>query len=232
MYMFRLFILFLFLSFLSLPQGLRAQDLDQDARNMGLFISSKNFSFSEDFYKEISQFLTLGEDRSWAGKMKPEFIIRTGWLLQEQLQKIENVDSLYFLNAEPKLGRALLDSYNFESRRFNASDPSLKSLEKIFIINSFSIIKRKHRSVFIRSNKMYTEYIPIMVLSFNISVIDPKNPSEARQTEVCFDAQKSSTDAKYFDLYAKQSQVGKLLSNSFSQWWSQLLNGIPSNCVE
>ena len=108
----------------------------------------------------------------------------------------------------------------------------LEGLKKIYVLNSFEIGMRKHRSVYIRSNKMYTEYIPIMVLSFNIGEIDLENEGKMTQTEVCFDAQKSTTNAKYFDLYADKSAVGKLLSKSYSQWWSQLLNGIPSNCVE
>lgn len=213
-------------------QSIYAQELNQEARNIGLFISSKEFSYSEDFYKEISQFLTIGEDRSWAGKMKSEFIIRIGWMMQEQLQKITQADSTYFMNAEPKLGRAFLDAYNFEEGSFYVQKEELQGLEKIYVITSFEISKRKHRSVYIRSNRMYTEYIPIMVLSLNIHSLDLKNPSLNTVTQVCFDAQTSQTDARFFDLYAEKSAVGKLLSNSFSQWWAQLKQGLSSNCVE
>jgi len=212
--------------------NLNAQEIDKSKTNYGLFISSKNFAYSEDFYKEISQFLTIDDDRSWVGQMKQEFIIRMGWMLQEQIQKLQKADTMYFLNAEPALGRAFLNSYNFENYRYTQGSADLEGLKKIYVLNSFEINMRKHRSVYIRSNKMYTEYIPIMMLSFNIGVIDLENGGKMTQTEVCFDAQKSTTDAKYFDLYGNRSEVGKLLSKSYSQWWSQVLNGIPSNCVE
>lgn len=211
---------------------LQGQDLNPNGKDIGLFIGSKNFTYSEDFYKEVSQFLTIDDDRSWVGKMKSEFIIRTGWLLQEQLQKLEQVDTLYFMNAEPKLGRALISAYDLDSKRYESPHEELKLLSKIYVLNSFSINTRKHRSVYIRSNRMITEYIPVMVLSFNISVIDPKNPKNVVQTEVCFDAQTSTTEADYFDLYADRSTLGKLLSKSFSQWWYQVLNNIPSNCIK
>jgi len=213
-------------------KSLNAQDLNKNGQDIGLFISSKHFSYSEDFYKEISQFLTLDDDRSWVGKMKSEFIIRMGWLLQEQIQQLEKTDTLYFMNAEPKLGRALLDTYDFEQRRYHTQHKNLQDLKKIYVLNSFEIRTRKHRSVYIRSNRMITEYIPVMVISLNMSVFDPKNPAQAVQTEVCFDAQTSTTEESYFDLHASRSKIGKLLSDSFSQWWSQLINDIPSNCVK
>lgn len=228
----RLFVtLFTLLSLFSFTQ-VQGQELNENGQDVGLFISSKSFSYSEDFYKEVSQFLTLDDDRSWVGKMKSEFIIRMGWLLQEQLQKLEQTDTLYFMNAEAKLGRALLSSYDFESRRYKTPHEELKLLRKIYVLNSFEINTRKHRSVYIRSNRMITEYIPVMVLSFNISIIDPKNPTNVVQTEVCFDAQTSSTETDYFDLHAERSAMGKFLSKSFSQWWFQLLNNIPSNCIK
>ncbi|MEO1213758.1 MAG: hypothetical protein AAFY45_09550 [Bacteroidota bacterium] len=222
----------LFLLAIVFSLHIQAQEIDKSKSNYGLFISSKNFSYSEDFYKEISQFLTIDDDRSWVGKMKQEFIIRMGWLLQEQIQKLEKADTLYFLNAEPALGRAFLDTYNFETFRYTNSSSEFEGLKKIYVLNSFEIDMRKHRSVYIRSNKMYTEYIPIMILSFNMGIVDLENGGKTIQTEVCFDAQKSTTNAKYFDLYSNRSEVGKLLSKSYSQWWSQVLNGIPSNCVE
>lgn len=209
-----------------------AQTLNENGQDMGLFISSKHFAYSEDFYKEVSQFLTIDDDRSWIGKMKSEFIIRMGWLLQEQIQKLEKVDTLYFMNAEPKLGRALLDSYDFEAKRYKTAHEDLALLQKIYVLNSFKINTRKHRSVYIRSNRMITEYIPIMVVSLNISVFDPANPGATVQTEVCFDAQTSTVLTDYFDLFAARSKLGKLLSNSYSQWWTQLLEDIPSNCVK
>ena len=230
--MFRSILCCLFIFSITALSTLNAQEIDKNKSNYGLFISSKNFAYSEDFYKEISQFLTIDDDRSWVGQMKQEFIIRMGWMLQEQIQKLQEADTLFFLNAEPALGRAFLDSYDFESLRFSNSSAELEGLKKIYVLNSFEINMRKHRSVYIRSNKMYTEYIPIMVLSFNIGEIDLENGGKMTQTEVCFDAQKSTTNAKYFDLYSNKSEVGKLLSKSYSQWWSQLLNGIPSNCVE
>lgn len=223
--------LWIFILFFS-SADVSAQTLNENGQDMGLFISSKHFGYSEDFYKEVSQFLTIDDDRSWIGKMKSEFIIRMGWLLQEQIQKLEKVDTLYFMNAEPKLGRALLDSYDFETKRYKTSHEDLALLQKIYVLNSFKINTRKHRSVYIRSNRMITEYIPIMVVSLNISVFDPANPGATVQTEVCFDAQTSTVVTDYFDLFAARSKLGKLLSNSYSQWWTQLLADIPSNCVK
>lgn len=223
---------FLLSGILLLPSsGLFAQaDLLAD-KNVGVYFSSRAVSYEQEFYLPIAQFVTQEDDAAWNGRLKSEFLIRLGWMLTEQLQEVAGADSVYFMNADMAMGRAMQEGYQHEEGVLDRSKEDLQALDFVLVLDEFDMDTRIHRSVFIRSNKMVSENIPIKTASFQMRMFDMDNEELVLSTRVCLDDQNSPIPAKWhFDFSRTTSGMGKFLSKVFSTWWELMLAGESNNC--
>lgn len=202
-------------------------------KKVGVYVSSKGFSFDQGLDMQVTQFLTIGEDRSYVGRLKPELMIRLGWLLTEQIQALSLADTVHFLNADPPRGFAFREIYDIESNRIQKTDAeALKDIDYVLVINEFELAYRFHRSSFIRSNRMVTERITVKTTSLSLTTFSLGQSQQGSSIKVCYDDQKNEKPPKHFDFYQQNSPMGRYLGFVFSQWWEQWLNKVPSNCPE
>lgn len=197
---------------------------------IGVFISSKSCGYASPFFIEIAQFLKQKEDRSNIGKMKSEFIIRFGSLFVEQLQLLTNADTVIFLNGDIERGRAFLAAYDSVTRGLIRPGAPLQSLDRVLVIDPLFIHSRKHRSVFIRSNRVITEYIPVKLAELTVVSLRMTQPRNPHITEVCYDDFDSPKPTLQFDFLKEDSKMGLYLSQTFSQWWAQWQLGAETLC--
>lgn len=202
-------------------------------KNIGVYFSSRAVSYEQEFYLPIAQFVTQEDDAAWNGRLKSEFLISLGWMLTGQLQETAGADSVYFMNADMTLGRAMSEGYQAEEGILDRNTEALKQLDFILVLDEFDMDTRIHRSVFIRSNKMVSENIPIKTASFRMRIFDMDNEELVLSTRVCLDDQKTPRPSYWhFDFYRTTSPMGKFLSKVFSTWWELMLAGESSNCPE
>jgi hypothetical protein len=226
-------VLLLFLGFfLTHPFSLSAQTEWLAGQQIGVYISSKGFSFSEEHQIPISQFLKVENEEAWQGRLRSELLIQIGWLFCEQLQALGKADSVHFLNADLKWGKAMQESYQVNNLKLNGKNPDLAGFDHIVVINPFGLHTRIHKSVFIRSNRMISERVPVSVGQMTIGILDPNRLGEEQYYDVCFDQQTSEKPAESFDFHRSESAFGKFLSHCFSQWWAQVLSNTSSSCAE
>lgn len=202
-------------------------------KNIGVYFSSRAVSYEQEFYLPIAQFVTQDDEAAWNGRLKSEFLIRMGWMLTEQLQETANADSVYFMNADMPMGRAMQEGYQAEDGILDRSKEELELLDFVLVLDEFDMDTRIHRSVFIRSNKMVSENIPIKTASFRMRMFDMNNEELVLSTRVCIDDQNTAGPANWhFDFFRTTSGMGKFLSKVFSTWWELMLTGENSNCSE
>jgi hypothetical protein len=212
---------------------LRAQAPALAGKSIGLYISSKEFQFSDLLSMQVTQFLTIGEDRSYAGRIKPEFMIRLGWLLTEQLPGITGADTVHFLNADPPRGYAFREAYDPLLNRFSGpAQEALQDLDVVLVLSAFDFQTRSHRSTYVMSNRMVTERIQVKHGKMEITPILIKEGRTLDPVQVCLDDQKHKAPTLHFDFYRKQSPTGNFLSKLFSQWWEQWKNSHAGFCAE
>ena len=223
-------LLLLFLVNISAISALKSQIPDFQGKQVGLYISSRSFQFSDNLYLPIAQFLSVEEDRSGAGRLKAEFLIRIGWMLQEQLQPLTKADSVHFLNADLPRGKAWQAAWDMENNAIRKTADPLSDLDYVVVIHDFDMKTRAHRSVFIRSNRMITEKMNIKHTHMYASVFSIRPDKRIQQIESCYDDQRSGKPKLYFNFFQDASPLGKFISQVFSQWWIQALNGTPGNC--
>ncbi|MEZ4827405.1 MAG: hypothetical protein R3C61_14165 [Bacteroidia bacterium] len=193
-------------------------------KHVGLYISAKEFEIPEDQNIPVTQFLTIGEDRSYAGRLKSEFMIRLGWMLAEQLQAVSLADSVHFLNADLPKGKAMQDAWDPVRNRLFRPNEVLNELDYILVLSPFTMTTRIHKSVYIRSNRMVTDRITVRMTEMRVTQFLVSDPTEVRNYHICFDEQASEKPKElYFDFYQAQSPMGKYLSLLFSRWWSAFL---------
>jgi len=200
-----------------------------EGKRIGLYISSSGFELADGYFIPTAQFLSVEDDRSSIGELKAELMIRLGELLSEQLSMLSNADTVYFLNADVYKGRYFQQFYSTATNRLTDS-LRLENTDLLVVINSLVLNIRKHRSVYIRSNQMVTERIPIKVADMSISLLDPYVPDLAIEAKTCYDEQKDKKVSYEFDFYRENSKLGTFFSQLFSQWWYQLTEGELDNC--
>jgi hypothetical protein len=177
--------------------------------------------YASPFFIEVAQFLQQEEDRSNVGKMKSEFIIRLGLLFTEQLQALSGADTVYFLNGDVSKGRAFLAAYDSTTQSLIRPGEALQALDQVLVVEPLAIDARKHRSVYVASNKLVTRYTSVKHASLSvvaIRMVQPRNPSV---TKLCYDDLDSESPTLYFDFLQDQSSMGMFLSELLSQWWAQ-----------
>ncbi len=200
-----------------------------EGKNIGIYISSGNFILSEGYYLPVAQFLSIEEDRSSVGELKAELMIRMGELLSQQLIEVAKADSVFFLNADIYKGRYFQRFYSTEDNRLTDS-LQLEDTDLVLVINQMDLTIRQHRSVYIRSNQMYTQKIPVKVAEMSITLLDPAVPDLALEARTCFDEQRDKKAQMSFDFYQDDSKLGLFFSYLFSRWWYQIQEGDLNNC--
>lgn len=218
-------ILFLF------PYMLIAQSGLLRGKKIGVYVSSKAFEMSEDFYLQAAQFLKLKEDRSYTGELNTELLIRTGEIFCQQLQGLAGADTVFFLNADVEKGYAFQEAFDSEQNKLTGA-VSIEGTDMLVVMSRMQLSTRSHRSVFIRSNRMFTERIKVKKADMAIGLFDPALPELSLIAQLCFDEYDSPKRPPHFDFYGAESPFGKFLSRVFSQWWWQLEEGIQSSCEE
>lgn len=218
---------------LAVPASLFAQANLLDGKKVGVYISAKAVTYGDVYYLPIAQFVTQDDEAAWNGKLKSEFLIRMGWMLTEQLQGLSLADTVYFMNADLPLGSSMQEAYDPIEERLTKVTPSMSELDFVLILDQFSLQTRNHRSVYIRSNRMVTENIPIRVVDGRLTLFDLRNPDLILHTSVCYDEQTSAAPPEYhFDFHNRDSAMGGFLGKVFSTWWELMLNGERSNCQQ
>ncbi len=199
-------------------------------QKVGVFISAKATRYDTPFFIEVAQFLQQEEDRSNVGKMKSEFIIRMGWLLTEQLQALSGADTVYFLNGDLKKGRAFLAAYDSATQTLIRPGEALQALDWVLVLQPFHIDSRKHRSVYVASNKLVTRYTPVKQADLSMVALRMDQPRNPKPTRVCYDDLNHERQELYFDFLKGESKMGMFLSEVFSQWWAQWQLGENGHC--
>ena len=202
-------------------------------KKVGVYFSSRAVTYGQSFYLPIAQFVTQEDNAAWNGKLKSEFLINLGWMFCQQLQPLADADSVYFMNADLPLGRAMQEAYDPVLSSISRDQAYLKELDFVLVLDEFELATRNHRSVYIRSNRMITEDIPIKTVASRMSLFDLKSPDFVIRTNVCLDDQTSpAPQAWHFDMLRSSSALGKFLSKVFSTWWDLMLSGERSSCED
>ena len=198
-------------------------------KKISVFISSKTSHYTDPFVLPVTQFLKIEEDRSWTGDLKAEFLIRIGELFCTELQDLTQADTVIFLNADLNRGQQFLANYDQEREQL-VSSQGLSDSDMLLIIQDFSLKNRLERSVFIRSNRMFSEKVPVKQAELNILAFSSGKTLPAKTFSICRDEKTSTKVPLHFDFYNSQSKLGKFLSQVFSNWWEMDLRNESSNC--
>ncbi|MEM6767432.1 MAG: hypothetical protein AAF824_15970 [Bacteroidota bacterium] len=198
-------------------------------KKISVFISSKTSAYTEPFVFPVTQFLKIEEDRSWTGDLKAEFLIRLGELFCAELQEITQADTVIFLNADINRGQQFLANYDLERRKL-VSEKGMSDSDHLLIIQDFTLKNRLERSVFIRSNRMYSEKVPVKQAELRILAFSQGNTQPLKTFSVCRDERNSGKVSSHFDFYNAQSKLGDFLSQVFSNWWEMDKQNLLSNC--
>ncbi len=207
-----------------------AQPSVLEGKKVGFFISSRNLTLDPTFNIKVTQFLKLGEDRSWAGVLKNEYIIRLGELFSQQLQDLSLADTVVFLNGSPQQGRAFISVYDTLNYLMRRPDPALNGLDYILVIDEFELRSRIHNSTYIRSNRVLNERIPVEVFRIQFTLLKVGERGFQQQAKVCYDKIRTKVDSFAFDLYYKESAHGKVLSRALTSWWIGWITGEDVSC--
>ena len=219
------------LSLLAFAQTALGQANLLSGKTVGVYISSRAVTYGENFYLPIAQFVTQEDDAAWNGRLKSEFLVKLGWMVTGQLQELAEADTVFFMNADLPMGRAMQTAYDPETRELNLNEEALKNLDVVLVLEELAMETRNHRSVYIRSNRMITENIPIKTASCQLALFDLHNSELKLDTRVCLDDMNTPAPGFWhFDFYRSTSGMGKFLSKVFSTWWELMLAGERSSC--
>lgn len=211
-------------------QSLHAQAEMLKEQPLGLYMSSKSFDFSEQYYLYFAQFLKIDEDRSYTGDMKSEVLVRLGEFLSRQLDEVSGADTTYFVNADLDRGQRFMQVYQDDQNRLITGTDNLDDMSLILVVDSLSMQTRETRAIYIRSNQMIPRKEHVRMAYLHLSIFDPNEAGPLWDLEVCFDERNTPKVELLFDFYNEQSPTGKFLARLFSQWWFQLADGRRSNC--
>lgn len=206
---------------------LMAQKPEFTGKKIGLYISSREFSYTDAYYPDIALFLKAEEDRSAAPRVKQELIIRLGETLSRQLEAASGADTVIFLNADLRRGQAMVTAWNPESR--TAAAPELKEFDQILVIQELTLSTRIQNSAYIFGSRIRTERTPVKLATLSAILLRP-GTTPGTLFHTCLDEHSSPRTATPMDVFAKESALGLFFSRVFSQSWLQIQENVSDNC--
>lgn len=201
-----------------------------EGKTIGIYFSGKQFSFSDDNYMRIHQFLQAEDDRSWGENMKAEFLVRLGERLRLELQVKTNADSVYFINSDMERGAAFLGAYNPEGNTLSLQSPLFAQTDLVLVMNKLEFSARFVKSMIIRSNRMIPQRTRIHQANMELSWFAVSKRNSLFETRICFDEKLKSSTSPIIDMYDGESALGSFLTQLYSSWWLQTLDGVASDC--
>jgi|GEM_PF-3489227 len=199
-------------------------------KKVGVYISSKQFLFDPTYYMDIAQFLKVEIDRSQGENVKKELLVRMGELFSQELQRVSQADTCYFINGDPDKGRTFIKAFNAEYNSLTPLGASFADTDYVLILNEFSLENRFSNSLYIYSNKMFNKKVRVRVGELLITTFDVKGNFPIFQKESCLDEHQKEKPELSMDFLQKDSALGNFLSLLFSQFWMQVQTGEDSSC--
>lgn len=200
-------------------------------KRVGIYISNTRFDLPESYFMSAAQFLSQGENRSGSGDLKSELIIRLGVLFCRRVSELSDADTVIFLNASPEYGRSFLNSYDATDNKLKSTVDASLDVDFVVVLNKIELSMRSYQAVIVRSNRMYTEKVPVKMGVMEAGLFDPQVPDLVIHRQTCIDEQKDAKVFRHFDMYTRDSSLGNFFSLIFSKWWDQMLNGIETACT-
>ncbi|MEM6264367.1 MAG: hypothetical protein AAGI38_17770 [Bacteroidota bacterium] len=206
------------------------QPTDLKGKKLGFFIDSKTFSFDETYYLPAAEFLKVEEDRSAGAKVKNELMVRLGEIFVDQLQAATEADTVIFLNADLRRGKAFREVYTSGSKRMVKMPAALQGIDEVWVMGKMELTSRRENLSYIRSNRIVTQRLVVKVGQMQmVHFTLGGNNSAGETTQIIFDARKSTCKVpRTFDFFADSSSLGKFFSDLFSNWWSGYQQGISN----
>jgi hypothetical protein len=220
----------LLFAFFMAPSAVKLKGQPAPGKTLAVYISGSQFSYSEDYYLPIAQFLKLGEDRSWGESEKAELLIRVGERLCDELQQSGKWDSVFFLNGEPRLAKAFLDNWEAGRQKLGSQVLPETAASEILVIEGIELSVRASNSVFIRSNRIISEKKRFFIGEMHFSMYDVQSGTLGIRTRTCMEEKYNGDVPLILDLFATESRLGNYLSRLFSRFWLQLTEGASGNC--
>jgi hypothetical protein len=107
---------------------------------------------------------------------------------------------------------------------------ALGTTDAVLVVNPLSLSGYKRKIVYVRSDKVISEYEFVKTAKVSLTLFDPRSGRKLAGTVVCMDAFKDRVDSPKFDFGNKTSPLGKFLAEVFTLGILQLQEGIPSTC--
>lgn len=181
-------------------------------KNIGIFLSPKGFTYQKECALPITQFLSVGENRSQVENIKNECLTRLGERLVTEFQQETTADSVYFVNADAAKNKFFIDNYNTDSHSFNVLANSFVGTDYFFIIEKMTINYRKAPTVFINEGEMVSERKKIINVAFSLAIFEVKNKQFVKSLTGSADEWKDNTYNYKLNIYAQESMLGKMFS--------------------
>lgn len=207
-----------------------AQMPNLDGKTVGIYFSGKQFSFGDGDYMRMSQFLQVGDDRSWGENIKAEFLVRLGERLRLEMQIKTGADSVFFINSDMERGAAFLEVYRPDHNTLDMQSPLFRDTDIILVMTELAFSDRYIKSMVIRSNRMIPSRTRVHKARLAMSWFAVGKQASLFQTTTCYDEKLKKKIDPTMDIYHDDSPMGSFLSQLFSHWLIQSQEGLASDC--
>lgn len=182
-----------------------------------VYLSRKNFSYTQDWLQYLNQFTRLGGDEIPREDLKIATLVRLGKLLSRELNtRIPNL-SVRFLNEDPDLSSAWLSVLNTPNGQIPNQHAGLDTFDFILTIESLNLYANQEKSVYSVSNQIRTEKRLVYNLEATIRITDGANHLKTAVVPLRIMTDQIEGLKPRFDFDNASSPGGVLLAELFSK---------------
>lgn len=202
---------FLFLLAISTcPLGMQAQLVK--GKTVGIYVSLRNFNFTQPYNIPVSVFLQRQDTLGLASEnLRLGATIKLGTYLT-QLTRRMGADSVYFINAQPELSQQFVRNTGAGGLNLSAVAGILpKGTDYILSVDSLYLGTVTRTSLYVISNEMYSERRNARVarMALRVHSVAPRN---SRSLSIKFDEDLAQHAADYLPLPPSSSPVENILT--------------------
>ncbi len=182
-----------------------------------VYLSRKNFSYTQDWLQYLNQFTRLGGEDIPREDLKLATLVRLGQLLSKELnQQIPGL-SILFLNEDPQLSSSWLSVLNTPNGEAPPRIAGLDTFDFILTVESLSLYANQEKSVYSVSNQIRTEKRLVYNLEAMIRITDGANHLKTAVVPLRIMTDQIEGLKPRFDFDNASSPGGVLLAELFSK---------------
>lgn len=206
------------------------KNLSLKHKRVGIYLSSRNFSFTPFYYKSFSHFIQKDDSTNLSEEnIKRGAAVQLGVYTAQVLNQYLETDSSYFINGYPNIAKAFIESSQNGKINFGQLRQTLlPRTDYIISIKKMNFRHEERQSLVGFSKSLYMEKRMVRIVDMDWDIYDIDKGLKIASLQVNFDEDLAPKTYQYISwtkiVAASEQMISRLIDLGLLEWQQATIN--------